>query len=160
MTNSHHVAAENRFGLPLPPEHGDVLIHGFAGGNELAGKRIALGGDQFCAQALQGIESKLVLFVEVAGDDQQAVVGDLFQALLEDLLPQLRAVPEVLVTEQHHIEILAQFLVGFELSGVFEKELGGQVTVAFAGLKDFTDADVSTDESDLLGLGLRFGEVH
>jgi hypothetical protein len=121
---------------------------------------------------LDGLESEGVFAVEVGREDERAAGREFVEALLEDFVPDLFVVPEVLVTEKDDVEGVAEFLVGVDIGGVggeeFEGLLGGGagalglgeflevLAAAGLGVGDFALPDVDADEFDLGG-GLRGG---
>ncbi len=124
------------------PQHRHPAVHGFALGRKGSGRGVAAVFDDFHPEFLQGFEGEAVLLVEVAGDHHQAVVIQLREAFVEDLLPQLAPVPVVLMAHEEQVEVVAQFFVSPNLRGVFQKELRRQMREFLPSLQHLPNANV------------------
>lgn len=126
------------------------------GGNE-AGVGVAVVGDLHGPEAFEGRAGLTVFEVEVGGDDEEAVVGEAMEASVEHALPEVVAVPEVLVAEEGHVELLAggEAVENLEAVAGFEAGEEAVVRVGFpsdAGLLDLGGAEVGAEDVELFGV--------
>lgn len=81
-----------------------MAIDGFAGGlGDGSGGGVLGGDEEFGIEFLEGGEGEEVFFVEVGGDDEEAAGVEALEGVVEELGPELGAVPEVLVAEEGEV---------------------------------------------------------
>jgi len=141
-------------------EDGEVFVDGFSG-SVAEGSRVGIddGADLDGSEVFEGFAGELVFFVEVGGDDEEAVVVEAVEGLVEDFAPDRLVVPIILVTEEDDVG-------GSDFGEFFEEvaAMGDEVGVhlfaerffpAGIGLFDFGGADVEALEVGGVGF---FGE--
>jgi len=85
-------------------EDGEVFVDGFSGGvGEGAGVGVDDGSDLDGTEVFEGGGGEFVLFVEIGGDDEEAVFVESLEGLVENPGPDGFVVPVVLVTEKSDI---------------------------------------------------------
>lgn len=115
-------------------------------------------GNQPGTELLQGAAGEFVFKIEVGRDDEKAVVREAVEGAVEHALPEIAAVPEVLVAEKGDVEIIGAGHAVEEGEAVTGVERGPEVGVRSAlptgpGFVDLRGAKIRADDFERLAFG-------